>query len=205
MKCWWVVVVGLLIPTAVLAEDVGEPAVEIGILGMKDVWPSKGAGWEFLAFSFFGVEAKERLTDVKIYIEFSLPTGSWGNPVPTKAGRCEVFQVTKGALTPQVFSIGTDKDLHLWVPYLEVGTGLGVAVGWESTKNKIWTATLTLESSEGIIRRRWENWILQWEKMPNRPPTIYESLGQPPPPHMVIPLGTVCERLEISELPIPPS
>ena len=205
MKWWWVLIMVLLVPVGSPAKEFMDPAVTINIEGAATDWPQKGVEWEDQKFTFFVVEPKEPLHDVSIHMEFSVPGRSGHHLEPLHAARCGVLFVNSDQTTVQVFSTRNGDDLDLWIPHFAVGTEIGVVVGWNDTTKDVWTASLTIQSTEGRQSHRWENWVVQTENSPRRPTTLPKWLGTEDYPLQTVPLGAVCNRLHIAEQPRSPS
>ena len=81
-----------------------------------------------------------------------------------------------------------------------------VVVGWKaSNKTFIWTASLDIQSSAGMKSDRWENTVVRFENSKLRSKTIPKWLGTEDYPMHTVPLGAVCDQLNIAEMSLPRS
>ncbi len=213
MKWVWVLIVVLLVPVSVQAKDVRELNVEIGIDGQVTNgrftrWPMKGEEWPYPYSSRLGIKAQENLEDVSLHIEFSTVT-SERHPLNLdafQAGRCDVLLLTDEATTPQIFPNRQGQDLDLWMPYLGKGTGVIVVIGWKDPRKKLfWAASLTIQSSNGMKSQRWEDRYLKDETSSDRSKSFPKWAGTKTHPIQSVPLGTVCDQVNISTMPVQPA
>ena len=126
---------------------------------------------------------------IKVYVTFKPFVG------------LDQFLVTDEAITPQIFPKRQGQDLDFWMPYFDKDTGVVVVIGWKNPhKKRFWSASLRIQSPEGLKSRRWEDRYLQSENNPRRPDKFPKWVGTEEYPMQTVPLDTVCDQVNISTM-----
>ena len=202
---WWMVLLAVVVfaPVSGQAQDDRELNVDIVIEGQVTEWPTKGEDWKYPYSSMLGIEPHENLEDVSVHIEFSTVTSKRRplNLESFEAGRCDVVLLSDKAITPQVFPKRHGQDLDLWMPYFDKGTGVIVLIGWKDPKEKLfWSASVTIQIPEGLKSQRWEDRYLKDENNPRRLKRSDNWVGTENYPIQRVPLGSVCDQVNISTM-----
>jgi len=102
-----------------------------------------------------------------------------------------------GRALPQMLPIHSDKDVELWVPYLEKNSSMGVMIGWPDTGLDIQAVTVNVTSAQYTEHRRWEERGLKFYKQNAQK----YSLPYHAPTFRMLRLEQICEQFFPIEIP----
>ena len=198
----WVVLVVLAIPLIGHAEEPTNKALNIGLQGYHDLFPSTLKGWGFPAASLFTLEAQQSLENVTVHLTFFVEDSPDFSVDQLQAARCGVVTPETARGLPRTFPpLEVAKALgdtwELWVPSLKEGAFMGVMIGWRDPDLAIHAVTMTVTSDQMIQQHHWKKEDLKKIKKTVQP-YLWTALN---PALRTIPLNHVCEEFTPFQMP----